>query len=400
MRSYTKIFKEEFSRFAPTYENYKRNKNRTLKDSTAKKHMNNLILFNNDVYKKINTEKILDLEGAQLEWAKIRKELLEISEWLKINIDLEEKLANIKLYKLFEIDGDETNMAAFDLNLAFKLEALKSTESRKIIEFVAQAEFMYNEFDSEGKEKFIKFLTSCKIIGEAKVRLGHTVPTTFVDLKNQLLSKVLARETSEQIQEEIARSRQGYGTLAEFATKLEDLADRLASAMIRETNITEGGQQETVRETCRKVALGQFKKTCHEEVKVVVAAARPQTLDEALAVASASNLDPAPRAQINTFRGQNYRGRGNYRGRNNNNNYRGNGRGRGNYRGRNNNYRGNGRGKNHNNNQNKNQNSQNNNRNNSNSYNGNNNNNSHRNNNYNRRNNSGYTVQENRETSP
>lgn len=75
------------------------------------------------------------------------------------------------------------------------------------------------------------------------------------------------------------------------------------------------------------MALTQFKTNCHEELKLLLAAARPDTLEKALEIATASNLDnnnyPVNYVRHNpknNFTSQNQRN-SNYKGRNYDPNY-------------------------------------------------------------------------------
>lgn len=95
-------------------------------------------------------------------------------------------------------------------------------------------------------------------------------------------------------------------------------------------------QKKIVRNTVFSQALTAFKKGVHAEVQVVVEAARPSTLEDALSIAVSSNLATnLPQMNVGYYRSNsnNYRGpRGGFRARNNHNGnfskfYRGNNRG-------------------------------------------------------------------------
>ena len=182
-------------------------------------------------------------------------------------------------------------MANFDFSVGLRLDELSSTRAADISSFIDLVTCYHDTLSSEARKELIRFLVAAKIKKEAKVRLGSEKPTTLEELKGVLFGKVLAAETEEEILAKLQTARQGRRSLAEFTNYLSDLAERLAAAMGRKYTDPSGIQRQTVQETCKKLALAQFKTSCHEEVKLVVAAARPNTLEEALTVATASNFD-------------------------------------------------------------------------------------------------------------
>lgn len=129
-------------------------------------------------------------------------------------------------------------MANFDFGVGLRLDTLEEIYLDKVENFLALAECYYNTLSAQGKIDLIKFLIAGKIKGIAKNRLGNSTVTTLADLKTELLSKVVAQESSESLQKKLTAIRQGRKSLTEFAHSLENLASRLAATMVRE-HVTE-----------------------------------------------------------------------------------------------------------------------------------------------------------------
>lgn len=175
----------------------------------------------------------------------------------------------------------------FDFNIAFKLDELTSSTAKKVEEFIEQIECYHDALSETGRATLVKFIIKSKIKGEAKTRLGQCSTTSFAELKTQILAKVLANETSEEISRKIYMATQGKKSLVDYARQLEDLSTRLASASLKETPTLNVA---TTKLNCAKLTLAQFKQGCHNEYKVILAAGRPQTLDDAVALASSAPI--------------------------------------------------------------------------------------------------------------
>ena len=207
-------------------------------------------------------------------------------------------------------------MANFDFGIALKLDELKSTKATDVASFLELTKCYHETLNEAGKTALIKFLQAGKIKGEAKIRYGSTRAETLEQLKDNLYRNVLAAETEEEILTKIQSAKQGKRPLKEFASYLADLTERLTAAMIRQQHHTTEEQRAATQAACGTIALNQFKKYCHDEVKVLLAAAQPKTLDEALAVATSSGLDGPTHTAYFTNQ---YRQNGNQRYRHNNN---------------------------------------------------------------------------------
>lgn len=220
------------------------------------------------------------------------------------------------------IGARETVGMDFNFATAIKLPDLESDKMDKIQEFVDVASCYYDSLNQAGKTALIPFLIKAKIKSKARTRLGETDATTMSKLTNVLMQRVAASETYQQLQYSINGARQGRRSLENFAGHLDDLANRMALAKIREENVQDENIVAGIRQMAKAMATSQFMNYCHEEVKLVVKVARPKTLDEALAVASSSNLDTH---QINHIRqnDRNRRGSNNYNNRSGNNHQRG-----------------------------------------------------------------------------
>lgn len=129
----------------------------------------------------------------------------------------------------------------------------------------------------------MRYLTTCKITGTAKVRIGNPEQLAdFEALKDLLLSKVAATETSLTVQNQLLNTKQGRKTIDQYADALKDLADRFAAATIKETTRPSEQLKTATTTLANKMALDAFKNGCHEESRLLVLATKPTTLEEAV----------------------------------------------------------------------------------------------------------------------
>lgn len=246
-----------------------------------------------------------------------------------------------------------SSMATFSYDTALKLDELSSSSAAKVEEFIDQLDSYYEILNETSKTTLIKFILKTKIKGEARTRLGTSTATTLEELSVELKAKVLARESTQELNRKLQSAYQGKKSLVEYAKYITDLTTRLAAASLKETPTLDGA---STKANFSKLGLAKFKEGVRDEYKMVVAAARPQTIDEAVQIASEAppptsndvyfysqqhnrsgrNYNPTlfRGNQRGNYRGQNYRGTNFYRGSNRGGNYRGT-----TYRG--NNYRGN-----------------------------------------------------------
>lgn len=251
-------------------------------------HANTLVDLLNQYIVSVVLEDDGELHAG--EWQKIVTHFGKAFEQLTVDIDLPQEFPGVPIQKLGSARV-EANMANFDFSTGLRLDELTSTKAVDIESFIDVASCYHDTLSEAGQLSLVKFLVAAKIKKEAKTRFGITVPTTLEELKKTLRTKVLAAETEDELLAKLHNARQGKRNLQDFARYLGDLASRLAAAMVKKMENPTVSQSDTVKQTCQKLALVQFKTTCHEEVKVVLAAARPNSLDEALEVATASNLD-------------------------------------------------------------------------------------------------------------
>ena len=190
-----------------------------------------------------------------------------------------------------EEDSVTNNKMAFDLGAAMKLPELSDTSPQKVKDFLDSVTF-FNDMATD-KQTFIKFVTTIKIKGVAKARLGDSEISDIETLKREIFNKVLAGETSDAVRILLNGARQGRKSLVDYKQHLEDLAIRLAAAHIRE-NETPTEMEKFVLDAAKKDALIQFKQGIHDELKILVQTAQPSSLDDALALASSANVPSAP----------------------------------------------------------------------------------------------------------
>lgn len=294
----------------PVVERVRKNHTNGYTPKTARLHANTIIEATNAYVTKIESELRTENKKIEDQWVLVRQTLTLTFQRLKLNINVPQTpgkivprytevpllswLAQFNIPVGISSSENKSKMPEeFAFNVASKLEPLTGCTPEKINEFLSTIEFYDTELSAAGKIKLIKFVVYTKIKGEAKVRLGQEVPTTFKELQQACYNKILADESVDELQKRLLSARQSRYSLQAYTAHLSNLAERLACATIKKKKLT-GEAAEGARKMCREMALTQFKFNCHKEVKVVVQSAMPDTLEDALQLAAASNLDAPP----------------------------------------------------------------------------------------------------------
>lgn len=259
------------------------------------------------------------------------KEILEKIKILPTREQTEIELSDtdeIETERNVNITEEITNnsiMATFTFETGLKLPTLTDDKDEMSLrDFLDTIQSYHDILGNADKVTLIKFICLNRIQGKAKTRLGDLSSIVdFQTLKSELLSRCGVKETIDSLHLKLSTARQGKSTLAQFAENLDLLAAKLASLEIKRQNISNSETQRVIRETTKSQALQAFKRGIHEEIKVAVDAAQPKSLEDALKVATASNVNRSV-AEINFMRRghNNSRGNSKFRGnvRNNSNN--------------------------------------------------------------------------------
>lgn len=184
-------------------------------------------------------------------------------------------------------------MATYSFSTAMKLPELKEANAKEVRQFLNISREYYEDLNEAGRVRLLKFLANAKILGEAKTRLGQVSETetaTFPAFSTALLKRACAAESAETLQVKLLSCRQGRKSLSVYTQTLKELAKRLTATMVRGKTYTKA-EEAAVTATVQILTLNQFKEGVHDEVKLLVKAADPRTLEDALKVATASNLD-------------------------------------------------------------------------------------------------------------
>lgn len=180
----------------------------------------------------------------------------------------------------------------FKFETGLKLPELHGTDAQEITSFFRRVECYHDLLNTQGQGELVRFLVKYKVCGQAYTRLGEADDiTTLAELQRRCMTNVAVNESSEKLFRELILARQNRKSLVEFAGYLEKLAKRFAECQIREIGHTTADAQRVTRTNARKLALFQFKEGCHDEVKLILKANDPGSLEDALKIAEASNLD-------------------------------------------------------------------------------------------------------------
>jgi hypothetical protein len=198
-----------------------------------------------------------------------------------------EKTAEEILQNIAELIEKETKMADFNIQTALKMPTLATVDSDDIRDFLNIIEAFNETIKTADRKVFIKFITRTKITGSAKTKLGDSLAESFEELSQQIKSKCGSNETYESLRSKLNETTLGNKKLETFADELNSIAERLAAVEIEK----QGGNQETrtaIKNMAKRDALIAFKIGVPNHLRIVVEAARPNTMEDALAVASAA----------------------------------------------------------------------------------------------------------------
>lgn len=206
-----------------------------------------------------------------------------------------------------------SDMAEFNFETALKLPILSADgDETALRDFLDIAESYHNILADKSKPVLVKFLALNKVQGKTKTRLGDVSDiTTFDALKSALLSRCGIKDTLESLSQKLFTCQQSRKSLTEYVEELDLLASRLATLQIKNSHTTDGPGKQAIVSTYKTQALLTFKRGVHSELKAVVEASRPATLEDALAVATAAESNGVS-ANVFAYRAP-FRGRGHFR---------------------------------------------------------------------------------------
>lgn len=224
-------------------------------------------------------------EQLQREADQLRQQRLPAEQQNEVSIQaIQNQIMALQNRLLFPPEQQARNN--FDLRLASGIAPLSKTTLYAVDRFLKEIKFYYDTLSAEGQIQLIKYIKACKIEGQAAIKTGDFSGVTFNDLEDIVRRRVLTTELSGQLQQRIMSSFQGKHSLQEYVEFLKDLGTRYARSLAGTPEELEG-----TRKIVEKMVLNQFIMGCHYVVKPVVVAARPNTIEEALQVALASNMD-------------------------------------------------------------------------------------------------------------
>jgi Zinc knuckle len=182
---------------------------------------------------------------------------------------------------------DNIKMAAYEYKEAKHLPELKDVRNNTSIrDFISTITAYHDELNEEGKVRLVQFLINAKILGTAKTKLGPgTAIATLAQLKTALYERCGSKETYESLREKLNDVQLRDGSLENMASDVNEIAERIMAIEVQRQG---ENAAPTIRSLVLRDALLIFKKRLPERLKLVVEAARPTSVEEALTVASAA----------------------------------------------------------------------------------------------------------------
>jgi Zinc knuckle/Retrotransposon gag protein len=180
-------------------------------------------------------------------------------------------------------------MATYSYTEAKSLPTLAECNSATgVRDFLAAVQGYHDELaDGEGgKIKLIKYVLKSKVMGAAKTRIGEgTLAGSFEELKTILTRNCGGIETLQSLEKKLKSCSQGTRTIEEFASSLEQLADKMAGMEIAGHTDQSAAAQRAVNEVYKRQALMAFTQGVSTKVRQTVIASQADTLQTAVNVA-------------------------------------------------------------------------------------------------------------------
>lgn len=236
------------------------------------------------------------------------KEHLEEIETIKDKIEdglykVIHKVAN-KIFEIVEPRTLATKMADFDYNTALKLPNFNGEEADveiQLRDFIDQIKFYHSILSEVGKKQLVKFILLGKVLGRAKTKLGTQEIESLEELEENLKAKFLSTKTAAAIRQELINKTQGRHSINEYAESLENLANQITKLQIKERNVVNAEMKKEFEAMNMEEAINVFKKGINREIRYVLEAKEPQTMQDALKAAISSGFKTDQAYEINTF---------------------------------------------------------------------------------------------------
>lgn len=231
---------------------------------------------------------------------------IELKEKFEQSYNVLDKIIQRKIDKILKADLQTNNMASFDIQIALKVIPEFQGDTKDLNNFLNLVEFVHDDLkDATEKGKLIKFILRTRLSEKVKNKLSIvTPPTDFTSLRNVLQDIFRVNKTPLKIQSELAKLSQGNRTVKDFASHIEDLVSQLNSLQIAEQGET---HREIIAKLNDQIGLNSFKSGLHENIKNIVFAASPKTLQEAVRTASEAEVVGTARVfNYNSRRFNNY----------------------------------------------------------------------------------------------
>jgi hypothetical protein len=194
---------------------------------------------------------------------------------------------DIEIASLFNTNETNNNMTEiFKYSEARHLPELRTVDSHTTVrDFIASIKGYHDLLVAAGQISLIKFVLATKIQGEAKTKIGAEEVDSLTELTTLLNEKCSSTDTQATLLKKLNESKQGDQTVEKFAEAIKNLTNRLTALEVRKLGLTPA-QAETVAKIYDSQALGAFKKGLKTSCQAAVCAARPETLADAIVVAS------------------------------------------------------------------------------------------------------------------
>lgn len=199
------------------------------------------------------------------------------------------------------IDWYRRTMSNFDINIAQKIAPISEAKDVNVRDFLDEVESYHDMLNQNGKTALIAYIFKSKVKGQVKTKIGDLTVETFDHLKTALNSRVRPENTQDKLYRKLVCSSQGKYSLTQYATHLEALTDQMSALFIQSNAVQVEAEKRQVTTTFKMLSLLQFKLGVHDKYKTLLDAAKPTTLGEALATASASSQTDQS-SQLNHFR--------------------------------------------------------------------------------------------------
>jgi len=232
--------------------------------------------------------------------------------YVESSIDLETVNTFKKLYTVAKdllkasimATDEQDSMTSFSLQTVMKTVPIFNGNYKELPPFLKIIEILYNSYDTVSKKTLLDLVINVKLDTAVRTAIGFTTTfETLNELKETLQKRYKSNLTISQIHTKLSLFQQRGNTVLGFRDKLLNLIAELNNLQVIELG-TKASQvaKTTIMQMNEKYALTIFKNGLNEQFKQTIFSARPNSLADAVDIATELEKTQQTTKLIATFR--------------------------------------------------------------------------------------------------